>query len=116
MVADDLIRIAVSIVQVLLAAAGTINLVVVASSLLSIRQSASAIHAYTASLCGANFLYAMTLTMVATTQLNRGEWALGTQSCRLHYAVEATGMTHSFQSRLCAWLAEKPQRIQKNFP
>lgn len=89
---DDLLRIVVSVVQLLLAAGGTTNLLVIASSLLSIRRSASAVHAYTASMCGANFLYAMTLATVASTQLNRGEWPLGPLACRLHYTIESTGM------------------------
>ncbi|KAH7721401.1 CRE-NPR-16 protein [Aphelenchoides avenae] len=42
-------------------------------------------------MCGGNFLYAVTLATVASTQLNRGEWPLGSWACRLHYTVESTG-------------------------
>jgi hypothetical protein len=83
-------RLALTGTHLLLVAVGLVNLLVVVVILVK-PYMRTITNVYMISLCLADFLYLINLTMVAATQLNNKSWMFGGVLCTVYHGSETTG-------------------------
>uniref|UniRef100_A0A7E4V173 G_PROTEIN_RECEP_F1_2 domain-containing protein n=1 Tax=Panagrellus redivivus TaxID=6233 RepID=A0A7E4V173_PANRE len=84
------LRLALTIIHLLLVSIGSINLLVI--FIIIVRPYMRSItNVYMISLCMADFLYLINLTLVAATQLNNKSWPFGSFMCTTYHGTESTG-------------------------
>lgn len=84
------IRVGLSLIQLILVLVGTSTLVMIIVTIVRSKVRMMT-NVYVVSLCLANFLYLLNLSLVAATQLNQRSWPFGPLLCSLYHGTETTG-------------------------
>ncbi|KAH7709678.1 CRE-NPR-16 protein [Aphelenchoides avenae] len=83
-------RLGVTILHLILVVVGTINLLII--FVILVRPTIRTItNVYIVSLCLANFIYLINLTLVVATQFNDKSWPFGATLCHIYHGTETTG-------------------------